>query len=145
MKYSNEIIIELARDKVVALFDDPKNMVKWQEGFQEMTHLTGEPGEVGSTSRLKYQMGKRNVEMIETITARELPNEFSATYEAKNVWNEVRNYFEDMGDGRTKWRSDCEFRFKGFMKVMGFLMPRAFKKQSMKYLEAFKAFAESEK
>jgi hypothetical protein len=29
------------------------------------------------------------------------------------------------------------------MKIIGFLMPAAFKKQSMKYLNAFKKFAES--
>lgn len=145
MKYSNEIIIDLSRDKVIALFEDPKNMVKWQDGFQELTHLTGQPGEVGATSKLKYQMGKRKVEMIETITVKDLPNEFSGTYEAKNVWNEVRNFFEELPDGKTKWRSDCEFRFSGFMKIMAWLMPGAFKKQSMKYLVAFKKFAEQEK
>lgn len=144
MKYSNEINIELHRERVIELFNNPANMEKWQEGFQEMIHLTGKPGEVGSTARLKYLMGKRKVEMLETITVNDLPNEFSATYEAKNVWNEVRNYFDDLGNGTTKWRSDCEFRFGGFMKIMGFLMPGAFKKQSMKYLEAFKKFAEAE-
>ena len=145
MKYSNEIIIDLPREKVIALFDDPNNLAKWQEGFQELTNLSGEPGEVGSKSKLRYKMGKRTVEMIETITVKDLPNEFSGTYEAKNVWNEVRNYFEEVGNSKTKWRSDCEFKFKGFMKIMGLLMPGAFKKQSMKYLVAFKTFAESEK
>ena len=49
-----------------------------------------------------------------------------------------------MGPNRTKYISEQEFQFKGFMKVIGFIMPGAFKKQSMKYLEAFKNFAESQ-
>ncbi|MFT6930612.1 MAG: hypothetical protein ACJAQ7_002102 [Sediminicola sp.] len=32
----------------------------------------------------------------------------------------------------------------GIMKFMGVLMPWAFKKQSLKYLKAFKKFAESQ-
>jgi hypothetical protein len=37
-----------------------------------------------------------------------------------------------------------EFQFKGFMKIIGFLFPGAFKKQSLKYLVDFKQFAEIE-
>ncbi|WP_337251640.1 hypothetical protein [Maribacter halichondriae] len=38
---------------------------------------------------------------------------------------------------------ETDFQFEGFMmKTMGFLMPGAFKKQSKKYMEDFKAFAE---
>jgi hypothetical protein len=44
----------------------------------------------------------------------------------------------------TKWRSESEFQFSNFMmKAMGFLMPGAFKKQSLKYINNFKAFAKN--
>jgi len=40
--------------------------------------------------------------------------------------------------------SESEFEFAGFgMKLIGFLMPGAFKKQSLKYLTDFKDFAEN--
>jgi hypothetical protein len=80
--------------------------------------------------------------MIETITVRNLPAEFSGTYEAKGVFNIVRNRFTDLGNGRTRYTSEQEFRFSGFMKIIAMLMPGSFKKQSVKYLEDFKAFAE---
>ncbi|MEO2058942.1 MAG: SRPBCC family protein, partial [Mesonia sp.] len=42
--------------------------------------------------------------------------------------------------------SESEFQFSSFaMKVMGFLMPGAFKKQSLKYMKDFKAFVEDGK
>ncbi len=82
--------------------------------------------------------------MIETVTVRNFPHEFSGTYEAKGVWSETRNLFEDSGDGKTKLVSQNEFRLGGFMKVIGWLMPGAFKKQSLQYLQDFKSFAESE-
>ena len=43
-------------------------------------------------------MGKREIDMIETITVKNLPKEFSATYEAKGVWNEMKNYFEEIDE-----------------------------------------------
>lgn len=144
MKYTNEIVINRSREEVVQLFDNPDNMKHWQEGFLSLEHISGEPGTVGAKSKLSYQMGKRYVEMIETITARNLPDEFSGTYEAKGVWNEVKNYFTEEEDGTTKWVAACEFRFSGFMKIIAFFMRGAFKKQSMKYLESFKKFAEAQ-
>ena len=43
-----------------------------------------------------------------------------------------------------RYTTEQEFQFKGFMKIMAFLMPGAFKKQSMQYLKDFKAFAENQ-
>ena len=80
--------------------------------------------------------------MIETITNRNLPDEFAGTYEAKGVYNVVSNKFIPVAANKTKWVTDNEVRFSGFMKLMGWFMPGAFKKQSQQYLELFKTFAE---
>ena len=141
MNYRNEIDINLPRKRVVELFDNPDNMPKWQEGFVSFEPLSGKPGEEGSKAKLQYKMGKREVEMIETITKRNLPEEFNGIYEARGVFNIVNNSFVEQGES-TKWISDNEFRFSGFMKLIAFFMPGAFKKQSMKYMKDFKKFAE---
>ena len=53
------------------------------------------------------------------------------------------NYFKPIDDNTTEWISECEFLFQGFMmKTMAFLMPGAFKKQSLKFMKDFKAFVE---
>ena len=144
MKYKLAIEIDLPRSRVIELFDNFENMKHWQEGFISYKHLEGEPGQVGAKSELHYKMGKREIDMIETITERNLPDVFSGTYEAKGVWNEVKNYFSELDDNKTKWETENEFRFTTFfMKIMGFLMPGAFKKQSFKYLKDFKNFAEN--
>lgn len=142
LKYINEVIIDAPRDKVVEKFMDPENIDKWQPGFISLEVISGESGQVGSKTKLKYKMGKRDVEMLETITVRNLPHEFSGTYEAKGVLNIVKNYFEELPDGSTKYWSESEFQFKGFMKIIGFLFPGAFKKESQKFLDLFKAFVE---
>ncbi len=144
MKYTVGIEIDKPIDEVIALFDNTENMDKWMDGLQSFEHISGTPGEVGAKSKLHFKMGRRNIEMIETITAKNLPEEFSGTYEADGVFNVVRNKFQAAGPDKTKWVSENEFQFSSLMmKVMGFLMPGAFRKQSLKYLKNFKNFAET--
>ncbi len=145
MKYSSDIEINLPREQVIDLFDNPDHMKAWQKGFISLTHLSGTAGQSGAQSTLKYKMGKREIEMVETIIKRELPTQFSATYEVKGVWNKVDNTFTEIDAEKTKWVTAHEFRMKGMMKVMAFLMPGMFKKQSFQYMKDFKAFAETGK
>ena len=59
--------------------------------------------------------------------------------------NVQENFFEETPDDKTKWISKCEFIPTNFMmKMMTTLMPGVFKKQSKKYMDDFKNFAENE-
>jgi len=143
MKYSHSIEISLPRERVIELLDNPENMKHWQPGFISYTLISGDAGKPGARMKLQYKMGKREVEMVETIIVRNFPEEFSATYEAKSVWNKVENFFAEPQAGVTLWRADNEFKMKGFMKIIAALMPGAFRKQSYKYMKLFKEFAEA--
>jgi len=145
MKYQQEIIIKRSRNEVVNKFSDPDNMEHWQRGFVFMKPINGELGAEGSQNLLKYDMGKRVVEMTETILKNDLPQEFSATYEAKGVYNFQVNKFEETSENHTLWITFNEFKFNGFMKFIGWFMPGAFKKQSYKFMQDFKAFVEDGK
>ena len=144
MKFSNEIIINLPVERVTKLFDNPDYLKEWQPGLISFENISGEPGRPGAKSKLKYKMGNREIEMIETVIENNLPQEFTGTYQAKGVYNEVRNHFIPLDENHTRYISECEFKFSGFMKIMAFLMPGAFKKQSYKFMEQFKIFAEGE-
>jgi carbon monoxide dehydrogenase subunit G len=145
MKYTCEIEINQPINKVIELFDNPDNLKQWMDGLQSFEHISGEPGAPGAKSRLKFKMGKREMEMIETITVRNLPEEFSGTYEMDGVFNLVKNKFVSISDNKTKYITEQEFELQNFMmKFLAFVMPGMFKKQSMKYLESFKKFAESQ-
>ena len=143
MKYQCEIVVNVPRDKFIELFDNPANMPKWMTGLQTFEPISGTPGQPGAKSRLVFLMGKRSMEMIETITKRNLPDEFSGTYDAKGVHNVVINHFHDEGNA-TRWVLETEFAFTGFMKLMAMFMPGMFKKESMKHMMCFKKFAESQ-
>ena len=144
MKYTLDIEIDQPLEKTIELFDNPENMPKWQPGLVSFTHRSGTPGEEGAVSDLIYKMGKREIAMTETIVKRDLPDEFTGYYEAKGVKNWVKNHFESAGHTKTRWVSENEFHCKGLMKVMTWIMPGSFRKQSYQYMKDFKTFAESE-
>ena len=145
MKYTREVLIDLPRDRVIELFDDADNLPKWQEGLQSFEHVSGEPGQPGAKSRLVFDHRGRRFEMIETITERNLPDEFSGIYETEGVWNLMTNRFEEEGPDRTRWIAESEFRPQGLkMKLMAILLRPMFTATTKKTLHDFKAFAEGE-
>lgn len=144
MKYTTEIIIEKPLEEVIKKMDSTENMRHWQEGLVSAEHISGTPGEFGAKMKLNYDFGKRKMELIETITKQNFPNEFHATYNTKGIRNIQQNYFESTTDGHTKWVCKNEFQPTNFaMNAMLFLMPRAFKKQTKTYMTNFKNFAEN--
>ncbi len=145
MKYTVETMINLPRKRVVELFDNIDNIQYWQDGFISFETISGEEGQKGAKALLKYQFGKREIELTETITVQNLPDEFSGIYEMKGMWNEVKNYFIEVDENTTKWVSENEFRLSGFMKIVGFFNSKGFKKQTNKMHRKFKEFAESQK
>lgn len=145
MKYTSEITINLPREEVIKKLDKPENMKHWQRGLVRYEVLNGSPGSEGARMELEYKIGKREMLLTETIIKNKFPEEFHATYDTKGVHNIQLNYFYAEDNNSTRWVSKTEFHFKGFgMKLISWLMPSAFKKQSMKYLQDFKNFAEND-
>ena len=144
MKYTCEIVIELPRERVVELFDDPDNMFKWMDRLRTFEHLEGEPGQPGAKSRLVFERGKSELEMIETVAVRDLPDVFAGSYEADHAWNGMVNRFIEDGPDRTRWKTENEFKFTGIWKFVSLVLRPMFPKQTMKSMRAFKEFAEAE-
>ncbi|EAY28953.1 SRPBCC family protein [Microscilla marina] len=145
MKYNTEIDINLPLDKVVTLFDNPDHLKKWQPTLLSFSMISGELGQPGSKVKLVYKRGKKGrLTMIETLIKHDLPEELLATYEAPGVLNHQKNTFIDLGNGKTRWQSVTEFKFSGTMKVVAFLLgKKGFQKETMKFHQLFKDFAES--
>ncbi len=144
MHYTTEVIIDRPREEVVALIDDPDNLSKWQPTFKSIKHISGDYGKPGAKSRLVYDMNGRDMEMVETILTHNLPDEMAMRFEAGGVDNTVVNRFEAVTDQQTRWSMDCEFQFTGWMRLMGWFMPGAFKKQTQADMERFKTFVEAQ-
>ena len=143
MKYECELTVDLPRERVIELFDNPENLPKWQPTLQSFEHLSGEAGQPGAQSRLIYDENGRRIEMIETVTERNLPDSFSGTYETKGVKNWISNRFYEDGPEKTRWLLETEFKFSGIMAVASLFMRGAFRKQSLEFMRNFKEFAEN--
>ena len=153
MKYTVSIEIALPRERVVGLLADPAHLPKYLRGLVLHELLSGSYAEVGSTSRVVLQMGKQKIEGTETITRREpvdlreISRESVVRFEREIViegmWNAVRDRLTEAGPQTTLWQSENEYRFSSLlMRLMGLLMPGAFRKQSRQHMQDFKAFAE---
>lgn len=142
MKYTNEVTINRPIRKVIELFDDPKNIGEWQPNFVSFEHISGTAGRPGAVSHLKYKNGKHENVLVETITVRNLPHEFSGIYEMKGTACTVRNYFKEIGPDQTLYTSESEWKFGGLIRILAFFMGNHFKKQTQRMVDNFKAFCE---
>ncbi|NRD21408.1 SRPBCC family protein [Winogradskyella eckloniae] len=144
MQYTTEILIKKPISEVIKKLDSTENLKHWQDGLVSTEHISGTPNELGATMKLNYCFGKRHMEIIETVTKQNFPNEFHASYTTVGVRNIQENYFKTTEDNYTKWISINEFQPTNFkMSAMLFLMPSAFKKQTQTYLRNFKNFVEN--
>lgn len=156
MKYTVSIEIALPREKVAQLLADPAHMPKWLRGLVLHEPISGEHGQVGTKSRVVMQMGNQKMEATETITRREpadlreIPKETVVHFEreivGKGMWNAARERLIEAGPETTLWESENEYRFdRLLMRLVALLMPGAFRKQSLRHMQDFKAFAEQGK
>ncbi|MFC7535149.1 SRPBCC family protein [Actinoplanes sp. GCM10030250] len=153
MKYTVSIEIAVPRDRVAQLLADPEQMPKWLRGLVLHEPISGTHGQVGTTSRVVMQMGKQEMECTETITRREpvdlraIPSGGVVFFEreivGEGMWNAARERLTEAGPQTTLWQSENEFRFNSLlMRLVGLLVPGAFRKQSQQHMQDFKAFAE---
>lgn len=148
LQYSEEIKINAHIDTVVALFDNPYNMKDYMDGIESYTILSGNLREVGAKAEIivayiEKDVVKRKIVMIEEIITNNLPNEKKVTYTSDKVHNIVINRIVRISENETRFINEQEFEFNGFMKIMAFFMPSAFKEQSRVYLTSFKNFVEN--
>jgi hypothetical protein len=144
MKYAVQIEIDRSPDELAKLFLDRDRLGEWMQGFVGIDQLTGEPFSEGSTARWRFKSGEKEMEMIETVLVSNLPRKYSVQYDAKGVYNLVTTRFEPLNAGRTRVINENLFKFSGFMRIFGLLMPKAFREQSRNYLSDFKELAEKE-
>ena len=153
MKFTVSIEIGLPREKVVNLLADPEHLPKWLRGLVLHEPLNGAHGQVGTRSRVVMQTGQQQMECIETITRREpvdlraIPREsvvhFDREIVGKGMWSAARERLTEIDPQTTLWVSENEYRFSGLlMRLVGLVMPGAFRKQTLQHMRDFKAFVE---
>lgn len=146
MKFTCTVDVDVPRDFAAALFVDKANHHHWQPEFRSVESVSGAPDEPGTVTRMKYQSGNQKFDLIETVRVNQLPNEFLGEYETPGTcWNTMHSKFLSLSDRTTRYEAQIEYRFDTLMlKLMALFVPRLFKKQTQRYLDNFKRYAERE-
>ena len=144
VKISFEIIIDAKRADVWKIFDDAENLKRWQPALQTYTHISGDPAQSGAITELRYNENGREVLLTETILDRRPPDFLSGTYDSKWAHAVIVNHFNAIDDDTTQWTSYCNFRFKGFMKLLSIFVASSIRKRTNADMQRFKLLVETE-
>ena len=144
MKLKYEISIDAGLENVWAAFDNPDNMVRWQQGLQSYNHKSGTPGHPGSQGELVFDEKGKKVVLQETITERRKPVFMAGMYESDYGSTLVVNHFEAIDENTTRWVSWCNFRFSGIMRFMSLFIGGAIRRRTEGDMERFKLMVESD-
>ncbi len=144
MKFTCTVDIDLPRKEVIALWENPENLAQWQDGFQYMEHISGEKGKAGAKSKMAYIMNGKEMILEETIVSSNLPIDFTGYYKSDKTENTMENYFTELSENQTRWEANIHYTLmEGFiLKLILKLFPSMFQKQTQKWMDQFKVFAE---
>jgi len=144
MKLKFETVIDASREIVWAAFDDPNNMMRWQQNLESFNHISGEPGRPGAISELIYDEKGKKVILREEVTERREPSFMAGAYESPMGTTLIVNHFEEIDENSTRWTSWCNFTFKGFMKVMSLFVSGIIRRRTEADMERFKLMVETD-
>lgn len=145
MKYSCFVDVHVPREKCVELWFDESHLHQWQSGFQHKNWTQGAPNEAGSVSEILLYQGKNIIELEETILENNLPDSLTGEYVHKHMTNTQEVEFKSISSDTTRIQTNVHYSHLNglFFKLMSWLAPSLFKKQSQKWLDQFKIVAES--
>ena len=146
MKFEGSIDVRQPREIVVKFFADPQYLGEYQEGFLRKELVSGTAGEDGAVSKMYYKMGKREMELTETIISNRLPDVFEAHYHHVHMDNTMKCTFTEVQNGVTRYKQEVEYtRINWVMpKLVAILFPGMYRKQAEKWNQNFKTFVEKQ-
>jgi hypothetical protein len=147
MKFIVSTDIDLPVAKVAELFMNKDDLRFWYQGFISYEHIRGVPGEPGCKSLITVRHGNKTLVLTETIIFKNLPAEIDALYEHENMTNTISNLFISLGDHKTRYEAHVRYtKFNGLWpNMMSVLMPWMFKRQTQKWIDHFRDFAQTKK
>jgi hypothetical protein len=144
MKLKFETVIDASLDIVWAAFDNPANMSRWRQNLVSFDHISGEPGQPGAISELKYDEKGKELLMRETITERREPDFLAGVYDSRMGKTLIVNHFEVVDENATRWTSWCNFAFTGFMKFTSLFVSGMIRRRTEADMQRFKLMVETD-
>ena len=142
MRFRIDIDIAQPRERVWAAFTDASLLHEWQVTLKSFAPVSGEPGQPGSVARFVYREGGKDVEMRETIVAREEGRLFAQRLEADMMSSVMRNVFSSLRPETTRWTLECDIAFRGIWRVLGPLLRPLLMRKTRDDMLRFRQLAE---
>lgn len=143
MEVEHVTVIEKPIDEVWAAFDDPGQLVKWQDRLLSYEPVEGAPDEIGSVSRQTIRRSGDEVELTVTLLDRR-DGEFSQSrYEGMQLPFTISNTFTAVDDDTTEWHVVVEVRLNLMQKALGPVLKGPLTELADQNGEDFKKYAES--
>jgi len=143
MKYTLSNTINSTLDQVAEKMNNPNGTKQWTENLQVIEQISGKYCDVGSKRNLHFLFKKKEMIIIETILEQNLPEQIKFAYDSKMGRNIVELVFKKTAENQVEQTSNTIMELKGVMKLIGFIFKPMFKKQSKKYMTAFKKYSEA--
>lgn len=141
MKYDTKVIINKDIQTVSDALVSKEAAFKWMDNLKEFNLIEGEMNAVGSKYEMVFENKGKTEKMTETILEFSPPGRIVTLYEAKGVWNECINLFEET-DSKTTYIMKTTFKFKFPLNTFIWIFKKKFKEQTKESLIAFKEYCE---
>ncbi len=143
MTFTIDIEIDRPLDHVWEAFTDRSLMARWQTTLRAVEPISGNPGEIGTVTRLTYREAGRDVVMDETVVECEKPTSLVCNLSSSMMGSTLANRFTSLAGGRTRWVVHCDIRFRGLWKLLGLFGRRMIVRKTRFDMERFKQLVES--
>jgi carbon monoxide dehydrogenase subunit G len=141
--YGAEITVDKPVEEAWAVLQDDDKYADWLEGFKSEEMLTGEKGEVGSTSKVIVNPGdgQEDFEMIQTLKSIEEFEHVEMEFDSEMMDFHQRITLVE-ADGQTTIKTDSKVMGKGMMMKSMFalmeMLGSSFTKQEVKNMNSLK-------
>ena len=137
------VTINRPAEKAWELFMNPDNLQHWLTGFVSAEHLSGNIGETGSVSKLKFMERGKIMEVTETVLIAKPNQQYAFIMKHETFETETDVRFISFGQ-RTEMIQTVQFSPKDFfMKLFMPIIKGAMKKRMANELLSFKNFVET--
>lgn len=145
MKSKSEVVINAPRERVLELWHSFEDQKKWQKGLESLEFKNGKPGYIGTQINYSYKLGRKKLNLQETLLKNNLPTEYQVLQESKGVISRQNHYITEPEPGKTLWTTVTETRFQTLgLRVIGWLSPGLFQREQQRTMEAFRDHVEQQ-
>lgn len=142
MVVEHAVMIKRPLVEVWAVFDDPDELLEWQDSLVGYERVEGEPGEIGSVSRQIIERSGGETDLTVTLVDRRPPEFSKSQYEGLRLPFTISNTFTAIDGGSTEWHAVLDVRLNLMQKALGPVLKNSLEDLAEQNAENFRRYVE---